>query len=363
MHIPAQLTGQHIPFYLPVCDLDWIILDVLRADRFFGYIGYWSGKIPREILIPYGTQGIIYLSEWGDFMDIRVLSYFLMVAREENITRAAQLLHITQPTLSRQLQQLEVELDAKLFRRSNHNIYLTNEGMLFRRRAQELVDLSEKAKMELSQSEEVLTGEVSIGCGELRSMEELAEIMDAFSKLHPRVKFHLHSGYNDDVKEWIEQGTLDMGLLVEPVDIGKYEFIRMSKKEEWGVLVRSDSPLAARDAIRPGDLVDTPLVTTRNSAIHGELASWSGDYARRMKPLVTYNLLYNAAEAVRQGMGAAVCIRLNCTYDGLVFVPMRPKLELGSILAWKERQTCCSTVGAFIQFAKKYESCISEYTN
>ena len=296
-------------------------------------------------------------------MDVRVLNYFLMAAREENITRAAQLLHITQPTLSRQLQQLEQELDVKLFRRSNHNIYLTNEGMLFRRRAQELVDLAEKAKKELSQSEEVLTGEISIGCGELRSMEELSQIMDAFHRLHPQVRFHLHSGYNSDVKEWLEQGTLDMGLRVEPVDISRYEFLRMSQKEEWGVLVRADSSFAARDAICPGDLVGVPLVTTRDSAIHGELASWSGDYARQMTPLVTYNLLYNAAEAVRQGMGAAVCIGLNCTYDGLVFVPMRPKLELGSVLAWKERQTFSSTIGAFLQFAKKYKNHMTDDTN
>lgn len=296
-------------------------------------------------------------------MDIRVLNYFLMAAREENITRAAQLLHITQPTLSRQLQQLEQELDAKLFRRSNHNIYLTNEGMLFRRRAQELVDLAEKARKELAQSEDVLTGEVSIGCGELRSMEELSEIMDAFRRRHPQVKFHLHSGYNDDIKEWIEQGTLDMGLLVEPVDIGKYEFVRMRKKEEWGLLVRTDSPLSGQAAVHPGDLAGVPLVTTRDRAIHRELASWSGDYAKEVTPLVTYNLLYNAAEAVRQGMGAAVCIRLSCTYDGLVFIPLRPTLVLSSVLAWKERQTFSSTVSAFIQFAKKYESRMSDDTN
>lgn len=296
-------------------------------------------------------------------MDIRVLNYFLMVAREENITKAAQFLHITQPTLSRQLQQLEDELGVKLFRRSNHSIYLTSEGLLFRRRAQELSDLAQKAKDELSQPQEELTGEVSIGCGELKSIAELLTIMDAFNREHPLVKFHLHSGYNNDIKEWVEQGTLDLGLLVEPVDIGRYAFVRMKEKEEWGVLVRRDSPLAGKDCIHPGDLLGTPLITTRDEAIHKELASWSGDYAGQMEPLMTYNLLYNAAAAVRQGMGAAVCLHLDCQYKDLVFVPMRPKLELSSVLAWKEGQTFSRTVSTFIQFAKKYNNCMSRDTN
>ncbi len=296
-------------------------------------------------------------------MDIRVLKYFLMVAREENITKAAQLLHITQPTLSRQLQQLEQELGVKLFQRSKHSIYLTSEGLLFRRRAQELVNLAEKVKNELSPQEGELAGEVSIGCGELLSMEELSEIISAFNKEHPLVKFHLRSGYNDDIKEWIEQGILDMGLLIEPVDIGKYEFVRMKQKEQWGVLVREDSPLANCDAIRPGDLVGTPVVTTIDSPIHNELASWSGDYAREMQSVMTYNLLYNAAITARKGLGPVVCLKLDCRYDDLVFVPLSPKLELSSVLAWKEHQTFSATVSAFIQFAKKYKSCISHDKN
>lgn len=296
-------------------------------------------------------------------MDIRVLNYFLMVAREENITKASQLLHITQPTLSRQLQQLEEELGVKLFRRSKHSIYLTSEGLLFRRRAQELVNLAERAKSELSPQEEELTGEVSIGCGELQSMDELAEIIHAFSREHPLVKFHLRSGYNDDIKAWMEQGTLDMGLLVEPVDIGKYEFVRMKQKEQWGVLVRRDSPFAAMETIRPGDLVGIPVITTIDSPVHNELASWSGDYSKEMQSVMTYNLLYNAAITARKGLGPVVCLKLDNHYDDLVFIPLSPKLELSSVLAWKEHQRFSSTVNAFIQFVKKYEICISHNKN
>ena len=149
-------------------------------------------------------------------MDIRILQYFLMVAREENITRAATILHITQPTLSRQLMQLEEELGAKLFVRSNHNVMLTDEGLLFRRRAQDIISIMEKAKGELSQTDDTLSGIISIGCGELHSVKELAEMMAAFQLQYPLVKFELYSGRNEDLQERLEQGTLDMALFLEP---------------------------------------------------------------------------------------------------------------------------------------------------
>ena len=292
-------------------------------------------------------------------MDLRVLQYYLTAAREENITKAAQLLHITQPTLSRQLQQLEEELGVKLFQRSKHSICLTPEGLLFRRRAQEIISLAERAKDELSPTEEELSGEISIGCGELLSVEELSDIISAFQQEHPLVKFHLHSGYNDDLKEKIEQGTLDMGLLTEPVDIGKYQFVRMNQKEEWGILVHKDSPLAQLEVIRPENLSGTPIITTADTPIYRELGSWLGDYTKEIQISVTYNLLYNAAMIARKNGVPIMCLKLNCHYDDLVFIPMRPKLELSSVLAWKEHQPFSSTVSTFIQFSKKYENRIS----
>lgn len=154
-----------------------------------------------------------------------------------------------------------------------------------------------------------------------------------------------------------------MGLLIEPVDIGKYEFVRMKQREEWGVLVREDSPFAAQDAIRPGDLVGIPVVTTMNSPVHKELAIWSSDYAKEMDSVMTYNLLYNAAVVARKGIGPVICLKLACHYDDLVFIPLSPTLKLGSVLAWKEHQTFSNTVSAFIQFAKKYEKSISNNEN
>lgn len=296
-------------------------------------------------------------------MDMRVIGYFLTVAREENITKAAQLLHISQPTLSRQLMQLEEELGVKLFKRSKHSVLLTSQGMLFRRRAQELVNLAHKAKSELTQSDDSLTGEITIGCGELLSMDELSKIMAVFSEKHPFVRFHLQSAHNSDIKDWLEDGTLDFGLLIEPVDIGKYGFIRMAQKERWGALVRKDSPLATLDVFRPGNLVGTPLITVRDDQIHNALGNWSGEYASQMTPVATYNLLYNATTLVKQNMGVAVCIRLNCEYDGLCFVPFEPNLELSSVLAWKERQTFSTTATALIQFLKNVQYELLEIQN
>lgn len=287
-------------------------------------------------------------------METRILSYFLVAAREENITKAAQLLHVTQPTLSRQLMQLEEELGVKLFQRSNHSVYLTDEGMIFRRRAQELVNLAEKAQEELAQKEETLSGVIAIGCGELRSVQEVAELITGFQGRYPLVRFELYSGNNEDIKERMEQGTLDMGLLLEPVSIVKYDFIRMKAREQWGVLIHQDAPLASQDVVRPGELVGIQVVTVHlDTPIHHELAGWSGDFAKQMESCVNYNLLYNAAIVARERKGAAICVKLDCHYDEMKFLPFEPKLELSSVLAWKDRQSYPKATAAFIQYVKE----------
>ena len=163
-------------------------------------------------------------------MELRVLKYFLTVAREENITRAAALLHLTQPTLSRQLMNLEEELGVKLFNRSRYRIILTEEGMLLRRRAQEIVALSDKTEQELSREKNELTGEIAIGCGETQSMTFLSRQICAFRAQYPLVRFRIYSANADDIKERMEKGLLDLGLLMEPVDMGRYEFVRMQEK-------------------------------------------------------------------------------------------------------------------------------------
>ncbi len=286
-------------------------------------------------------------------MELRVLNYFLMVAREENITKAAQLLHVTQPTLSRQLMQLEDELGVKLFDRSSHSIILTSEGMLLKRRAQEMLNLAEKTRNELTQNEENLTGLISIGSGELQSMNELSDMISAFRRRHPFITFDIYSGNAEGIKARIENGTLDMGLLLEPVDTAKYEFIRLHAKEKWGVLVRDDSELAVKKSVAPEDLADYPLLVPANKSVQNELSSWFGDYAKQMNIISTHNLVYNSAVMVQNGVGITVTLKLNCHYDHLKFIPLRNGLELSSVLAWKDSQVFSPATTAFIEFIKK----------
>lgn len=281
-------------------------------------------------------------------MDIRVLNYFLVTAGEKNITKAAELLHLTQPTLSRQLKSLEAELGVDLFIRAHHRIELTSDGILFQQRARDIVHLASKAQDELTQNQEV-AGEISIGCSELQSMEELATIMGSFQKSHPLVNFALHSGNNNDIKTWIEQGVIDMGLLIEPVDSGQYESIKLHQAEEWGVLVHEESAFSKHSAIRPGDLVGTQVITILDTTVRQKLAEWSGEYAAQMVNWARYNLIYNAAMLAQQNQGVVLCLKLNQQFNNLKFIPLEPQLTLHSIIAWHGNRPRSKAVAAFIE--------------
>lgn len=281
-------------------------------------------------------------------MELRVLRYFLTVAREENITRAAELLHVSQPAVSRQLAQLEEELGVKLFVRGNHHITLTEDGLMLRRRAQEIIDLAEKTQRDFAHHPAQLTGEIAIGSGELRGFSALGAVLADFSALHPQVRYTLFSGNADHIKEKIESGTLDMGLLSMPVELSKYDFLRFPVEEEYGVLVRGDSPLAKKALITPEDLSAVPLMLPERMLVRSELANWFGDVYDRLNILLTFNLAYNAAMLVRQGLGAALCLRLDCAYADLVFVPISLTLDTGSALVWKKHQTHSPAVSALL---------------
>ena len=293
-------------------------------------------------------------------MELRVLRYFLAVAREENITKAAALLHLTQPTLSRQLMQLEEELGVRLFHRSRYHIVLTDEGMLLRRRAQELVDLADKTAREF-QKDPDLRGEISIGSGDLEAMTILAELLADFQRQHPQVTYHIHSGNADYIKEQIEGGTLDLGLLLEPVDISRYDILRLPVKEQWGVHVREDSPLARKEAITARDLAEVPLIYTRRGLIQRELQRWLGPYAQNIQIAATGNLPYNMTLLAREGVGAFLTIRLRCSYEGLCFLPLSPPLESSTVLAWKKTETFPPAVAALLEHIKKCLEPISDH--
>ena len=289
-------------------------------------------------------------------MEIRVLKYFLLVAREENITKAANLLHLTQPTLSRQLMQLEEELGVQLFRRSKHHIILTEEGMLLRRRAEEIVALADKTKDDLQHREEQLTGTIAVGSGELQSSRFLTQLLTAFQEKNPLVRFAIYSGNSDNIKERIERGLLDVGLLQEPVDISKYSFVRTPCREQWGVLVRDDSELAARETVSPAELASVPLILPERESVQNELFNWFGSYAEGLHITATGNLLYNLASLVRASGGCVLTLNLDCTYEGLRFIPLSPPLESNTVLVWKKAQTFSAAAAALIKFSEKYIS-------
>lgn len=293
-------------------------------------------------------------------MELRVLNYFLAIAREENFTKAAQQLHVTQPTLSRQIADLEQELGVKLFIRSNHNIILTEDGMILKRRAQEILSLADKTKRDFLQKDETLSGTISIGSGEFRSTEYLAKIIAKFRKKYPNVKYEIYSGNAGNIRDYIERGFLDIGLMSEPVDMRKYDFITMPVKEQWGVFVQSDSPLSKKDSVSPKDLQGMSLVTATGDFNQSRIGKWLGDYREQVEIAATANLPYNEAVLAKENIGVMLSINLNCTYENLRFIPLKPTLEVSTVLGWKKEQIFSSTTSAFIDFAAQCLESISD---
>lgn len=285
-------------------------------------------------------------------MEIRVLRYFLTVAREESITKAAGILHITQPTLSRQLAQMEEEIGVKLFDRGTRKIKLTNEGILLRRRAEEILQLVDKTEKELVEQEEQVEGRISIGCGETASVQLLPELIGSFRKKYPRVGFDLFTATADMVKEQMDKGLLDIGLLLEPIDMEKYDFIRLDIKEKWVVLMRPDDPLSGKEAVTAKDLSELPLILPRRTNVQSELASWFGNYYDKLNIVFTSNLSTNSAIMVKRGLAYSLVIEGALPFwdqSKITYRPITPRLTSTSVLAWKRGQPFSLAATKFIE--------------
>lgn len=292
-------------------------------------------------------------------MEIRVLRYFLTVAQEESITRAAQLLHITQPTLSRQLAQLEEETGVKLFERGSRRLRLTSEGLLLCRRAQEILQLVDKTENELREQEEQIEGRIAIGCGELAAVRLLPPLFEAFRQKYPRISFELVTATADAVKEQMDRGILDLGLLLEPVDMEKYAFIRMRVREKWGVLMPSDDPLAQKDCITARELAALPLILPRRMQVQSELANWFGDAYKDLQIVFTSNLSTNSAVMVQNRLAYSVVVEGAVPFwdaAQIAFRPLCPELCSTSVLAWKRGQPFSLAATKFIECAKCFLS-------
>ena len=285
-------------------------------------------------------------------MDVRVLRYFLTVAREASFSRAADALYMSQPTLSRQIRDLEEELGTTLFVRTNRNVTLTRDGMRLRRRAQEIVELMDRTREEFENLDEDISGDVCIGSGETHAMRALARVAIDVRREHPGVRYHLFSGNADDVTERLDRGLLDFGVVIDPADLHKYDFLRIPGSDSWGLLMPADHPLAAKEAVTPGDLDGVLLLVSRQSMVAGDLARWLGGDFDRLEIAATYNLVFNAAIMVEQGMGCALTLdHLVGSMDvgGLCFRPLAPKVESGLNLVWKKYQVFSPAAEAFLR--------------
>lgn len=283
-------------------------------------------------------------------MEIRVLQYFLAVAREQSISGAAEFLHLSQPTLSRQLKDMEDELGKQLFIRGNRRIMLTEEGIILRKRAEEIVDLVKKTESEIMISNDTIAGDIYIGTAETDGVRLIAQIARNLQNDFPNIHFHISSADAIDVIERLDKGLLDFGILIGSVDYAKYEYLKLPATDTWGVLMRRDSPLADKDFISPKDLTDKPLIVSRQ-AIHREIADWLKQGMDHFNIVSTYNLVFNASLMVDEGIGYALCFDkiINTKGTNLCFKPLIPRLEVGMHIAWKKYQVFSKASQKFLE--------------
>ncbi|WP_077622497.1 LysR family transcriptional regulator [Sediminibacillus massiliensis] len=289
-------------------------------------------------------------------MELRVLRYFLTVAREGSITGAAEFLHVTQPTLSRQLKDLEQELGKKLFIRSSHRIILTEEGMLLRKRAEEILEMVGKLEAEFLSMEDTISGDVYIGSGETEALKQIARVVKELQSSYPNIRYHLYSGNDEDVTERLDKGLLDFCIVIQPADLSKYNYINIPANDVWGVIMRKDSPLASKETIQADDLLNEPLIFSRQAMKQtlskNEFVDWFGEDFDKLNVVATYNLVYNAAIMVEEGIGYAVTLDklVNTSGDSnLCFRPLEPRLESGLNIVWKKYQVFSTAAEVFLK--------------
>lgn len=289
-------------------------------------------------------------------MELRVLRYFLAVAREQSITAAAETLHITQPTLSKQLRELEEELGKKLFTRGNRKITLTEEGMFLRKRAQEIVELADKTEADFAAGVGSVSGDIFIGSGETGAVRYLGRTLYKMRSIYPGVRFHLFSGNGEDVSDRLDKGLIDFALFVGMTDLKKYDYLKLPYHHRWELILRRDDPLAAHEAVTPEMLMNVPILCSRQALIQNELSGWLGRPFEELNPAGTYNLIYNAAIMVEEGLGCAVCLDKLLDTSGesaVCFRPFEPAIDAELFIAWKKYQFFSAAAGKFLEMLQQ----------
>lgn len=284
-------------------------------------------------------------------MELRVLQYFLAVTREQSISGAAESLHLSQPTLSRQLKDMEEELEKQLLIRGNRRITLTEEGMILRKRAEEIMELVQKAEHEIATSDDFIAGDITVGAGETDGVRFLARTTKALQQDYPDIHLHIISGDGEDVEENLDRGLIDFGFLCRGFDTSKYEYLKVPSGDSIGVLMRQDSPLAEKEILAPEDLLDKPLIVSRQMLRNTEVGKLLGCNQDRLNIVGTYNLLYNGSLMVDEGMGYALCFDKIIYTDGncsLCFRPLLPTLDAPHYVIWKKYQTFTKAAEKFL---------------
>lgn len=287
-------------------------------------------------------------------MELRVLEYFLAVAREQNITAAAESLHISQPALSTQLKNMEDELGKQLLIRGvkgSRKVILTEEGMILRKRAEEILSLVKRTENEITQSDDTIAGNVFIGTGETEIVRLFAKIAKKLQTKYPDIRYHISSGNAEHVLEYLDKGLIDFGLLFTEIDPQKYEAITVPIKDTWGVLMRKDSPLAEKETICPEDLWDKPLIVSHQKGDNLYLGRWLQREESELHIVATYNLLFNASLLVDEGLGYALCYDklINTHGSNLCFRPFAPQLQASGFIVWKKYQIFSKAANVFLQ--------------
>lgn len=283
-------------------------------------------------------------------MEIRLLRYFLAVAREENITHAAESLHIAQPSLSKQLMELEQELGKQLFIRGKRKIILTEEGVLLRKRADEILMLCEKTQREIAQDSDLIGGVISIGGAQSSAV---AQATTMIADRHPGVTFQFFNGDAETLMEKLDHGTLDFGILIEPVDLVKYEHLPLNETDEWGLLMRKDCSLASKEVIRPEDIQGVPLILPQRIGLQRELSAWAGIPTEQLNTIATFDILFNNPSLlIENGLGYAFALRTlidTSESQTLCFRPLEPTIKIQYGLAWKRYPIFSKAAEKFIE--------------
>lgn len=293
-------------------------------------------------------------------MELRVLTYFLAVAREQSIVKAAKSLHLSQPTLSTQIRAMEEELGKQLLVRGtkgSRKVTLTEEGMILRKRAEEILSLVQKTEREISLSDQTIVGDVYIGAGETDAVHFIARTAKELYQIYPGIHYHISSGNSEFVTEQLDKGLIDFGIVFGNVDHAKYHSIELPYKDLWGVLMKQDSPLAKKPVIVPEDLWTQPLIISNQENSQAVLTTWIQKELSELEIVATYNLLFNASLMVEEGLGYAVGLDKIINTSGksnLCFRPLSPRQEAGMHIIWKKYQVFSKASEKFIEKLKQY---------